>query len=241
MIKDILIILIASFFISGCGGLNQNIQRGNITGNVEDNKWDYYDGQPVHYTSVKRRLYKNKILVSDEKTDKFNGMVTIDKSKDIAYIIFNDKTFTLTRVSKLLDNKIHENWYRSAVMNGFYFVNVNYQNQSVMTSYHVGDEFQQIEFLPSRYLACRKIAAVKKEHDKKVAVDLLRTALVAGVQSYTSYSTTSYSSAYGDNGYSVTRDYSWAGDRASDALEFIFAGQLNNEKIQQAWNGMNCW
>lgn len=241
MKKNILLAITFLVFISGCGGLNQNIQHGNITGNIEDNKWDYYDGQSVHYTSIKRRFYKNKVLVSDEKTDQFNGMVTLDKNKDIAYIIFNDKKFTLTRVPKSLDNKKDENWYRSPVLNGFYFVGVNYQRQSIVTSYHVGDEFQQIEFLPSRYLACKKLAAVKKENDKQLAVNLLRTALVAGIQSYTSYSSTSYSSAYGDNGYTVTRNYSWAGDRASDALDFIFAGQLNNEKVQQAWDGLNCW
>ena len=70
---------------------------------------------------------------------------------------------------------------------------------------------------------------------------LLKTALVAGVQSYTSYSTGTYTGSYGNFGYIQVRDYSWAGARAGDALTTLFNGSASAESINNAWNSLNCW
>ena len=66
-------------------------------------------------------------------------------------------------------------------------------------------------------------------------------ALVAGVQSYTSYSNVSYNDAYGNFGYGTVRDYSWAGDRAGDALTTVFNGGADNASLQAAWSNLNCY
>ena len=70
---------------------------------------------------------------------------------------------------------------------------------------------------------------------------LVQTALVAGIQSYTSYSTVTYNDAYGNFGYGTVRDYSWAGDRASDALTTVFNGSADSASLQAAWSTLNCY
>ena len=251
-----LILMAISISISGCGILKQNIQHGNITGEVKDNKWDYYDGRPTHYTSYLLDVHKNTIMIKQEKTDSFSAIINIDKKRNFAIITYNNKTLTLKKFNDevKVDYWIEKTYGVSANKTKYkgwdaWFesddeklkIAVSYSKQILLTSFEDGENMQHIGYYPSRYLACKKIANVKIEKDKRVVFDLLRTALVAGVQSYTSYSTTRYTTSYGDFGYAVSRDYSWAGDRAADALGALFSGEYSDGKIQQAWNGLNCW
>ena len=242
--------------LAGCANLQQNIQHGNPTKQVTDNRWDYYNGTPVHYTSFNRGLYKNALIVRQEPTDMFSTSLNLDKNSGVAVAEFNGKILSLNQLNDMLkidrliektfgvnaDKKLYKHWDRWYESDdGKFLVAVNYSKQIVATSFDNGDTIQQIAYYPSRYLACKKIASIKKEVDSRVIKELLRTALVAGVQSYTSYTTTNLYSNYGNFGYAVTRDYSWAGARAGDALDTLFSGQYSDEKVSQAWNSLNCW
>ncbi len=247
--------LAAIIIVSGCTSLQQNIQHGNATGRVDDNRWDYYNGSPTHYTSFNRSLVKNAIRITEENTDRFSMSSNIDKNRDTAILEFNGKAVTLYRItSKVIVDK---NWHQFAknwdtnfakiwdegfvTEDGKMMIAVSYTRQVVFLVFGDGDTRQQIAYYPSKYLACKKIAAVKNEQNAKVVRELLLTALVAGVQSYTSYSTSRVYTNYGNFGYAVTRDYSWAGARAGDALGTLFSGQYSEEKITQAWSSLNCY
>jgi hypothetical protein len=251
-------LLLSVFFatlLASCAGLPQNIQSGNQTGKVEDNRWDYFNGQATHYTSTIRSLYKDSLRVRNESTDSFSAAINIQKGRDVGVIDFNGKLIKLTRtddkkyddlIERFRDRSIPKERYKAwsdyySSEDGRLIVAVEYAKQIVLTSFEEGDTIQQISYYPSRYLACKKIAAVKAQNDKRIAAELLRTALVAGIQSYTSYSRTTVYDSYGNFGYGVTRDYSWAGDRAGDALSTLFAGQYSESGVQTAWQSLNCW
>ena len=66
-IKRIFIGCAAVVFISGCGVQQvQHVQSGNLTGKVIDNRWDYYDGNPVHYSSTQRTLVFDGMMAVNE-------------------------------------------------------------------------------------------------------------------------------------------------------------------------------
>lgn len=256
--KKIINLLLGLFLTSilvACGGLKQNVQKGNQTGKIEDNKWDYYSGVPVHYTSFTRSLYKDAMNVKNEKTDSFSATFNINKYSDTGVVEFNEKIITIKKTNdvkysilvdkirnKSIDKKAYMQWseYFSSE-DGRLIVAIEYKKQIALLSFDDGETIQQIAYYPSRYLACKKIAEVKNQSDKMVALNFLKTALVAGVQSYTSYSRTTIYDNYGNFGYGVTRDYSWAGDRAGDALTTLFNGQYSEDKIRTAWMSLNCW
>ncbi|MDB4164547.1 hypothetical protein N9632_00325 [bacterium] len=98
-----------------------------------------------------------------------------------------------------------------------------------------------VGYYPSRYLGCKKIAELINASNQRQIAALVQTALVAGVQSYTSYSTINYNDSYGNFGYGTVRDYSWAGDRAADALTTVFNGGTDNATLQAAWSSLNCY
>ena len=254
----ILLIAILLVVMTACAPLKTNIQSGNTTGKIEGNHWDYYDGRPVPYTSNQRSVTKNDVLTVNEATDMFQVTVNAETGSKKAVMVMNHVTITLARFSDVdkldalyekskrhwtkrgnLDNPLYTDWYVSD--DGKYYLVILKSKQIALTMYVNGDEVQSINYYPSRFLACKKIAIVKNESDRAVALALLRTALVAGVQSYTNYSTGSYSGAYGNFGYVSVRDYSWAGERAGEALGTLFSGQYSEEKIHLAWNSLNCW
>jgi len=254
--ESMLVALVTLLALAGCTSLTQNVQQGNPTGNLTDNKWDYYNGTPIHYTSFSRGLYKKALTVRQETTDAFSAVFNAEKGRESATVDFNRRVIILKKfddenaIDELIERtfgksadkkkyKAWDVWYKSD--DGKVHLAVNYKKQIYVTSYEEGDEIQQIAFYPSRYLACQKISKISGEKNQALVNSLLKTALVAGVQSYTSYSTTTYAGNYGNFGYAKTRDYSWAGDRSSDALDALFAGDGSSESIQRAWSGLNCW
>lgn len=243
------------FVVSSCG-LNQNIQVGNTTGKVADNKWDYYNGSPQHYTSFQRSVTKSGMMIVNESTDAFSGNFNFQSGVDKASVEFNGTAIILNTVSST--QMIEDAGFSDKDVMGwdeFYastdktlFAAIQRTKQIGLLSLKGGDERTDIAFYPSRYLACKKLALMKQTKDAAVMASLVKTALVAGVQSYTSYSTSSsqgnINSQYGNFGYTgntTTRDYSWAGDRASDALDTVFSGGADTQSINAAWNSMNCY
>lgn len=250
--------LITMVVLAACAPLKPNIQIGNTTGKIENNRWDYYDGRTVPYTSTQRSVTKTDLMTANEKTDMFQVNINAPKGSAQAVIIMNGETIRLSRFTDLekkdhlfektkrhwqdrnsLNNSLYSDWYTSD--DGKYYLIILESRQLVLTLYVDGDEGQSILYYPSRFLACKKIAMIKNEKDKAVVSQLLKTALVAGVQSYTNYATGTYSGSYGNFGYVTVRDYSWAGERAGEALGTLFSGQYSEEKITQVWNSLNCW
>lgn len=261
--KKFILIFALVLTISGCTQLKPNIQHGNSIGTVEGNKWDYYDGTPIPYTSNQRTTTKGDLFTANEMTDMFQAKVNAAKGSDKAILVMNDKTIVLSKFNKkeMFDDffektKIHfnnnrnlingvtpgvapSNWYISEDKK--YYLAVIESKQMILTFYLDSDNVQSINYYPSRFLACKKIAMVKQAKDSALATALLRTALTAGIQSYTNYATGTYTGAYGNFGYLTVRDYSWAGERAGEALGTLFAGQYNEENITKSWNALNCW
>ena len=186
----------------------------------------------------------------------FSGNFNFQNGIDKAAVEFNGTSIILNKTSstQLVDELIMlpehlqhwESFYASA--DNTLFAAVNRTNTVALLNLKGVDEQTDIAFHPSRYLACKKLALMKQTQDAAVMASLVKTALVAGVQSYTSYSTSSsqgnINSQYGNFGYTgntTTRDYSWAGDRASDALDTVFSGSADTQSINAAWNSMNCW
>lgn len=237
--------------------MTQNIQVGNQTGKIIDNKWDYYNGAPVHYTSTQRDVYKDDILAVNETTDAFSGTFNFQKSANKASLFFNGETFILDLVEDKNVLLEYAGWKPEWVAGweNVYFSKdktlyaaVNRTKQVILVAINGDGERTDLIFYPSRFLACKKLALMKQEKDAAILASLVKTALVAGVQSYTSYSSSNtygnISSQYGNlgySGYTTTRDYSWAGDRASDALNTVFSGNVDQQSIVAAWNSMNCW
>jgi hypothetical protein len=192
-------------------------------------------------------------------TDMFQVKVNASRVSDKAILVMNDKTIVLDRFNnkEMFDDlfektKVHFNnnrnlidgvtpsqWYISKDRK--YYLAVIESKQMILTFFIDGDNVQSINYYPSRFLACRKIAMVKQAKDSQMAAALLRTALTAGIQSYTNYAIGTYTGAYGNFGYVTVRDYSWAGERAGEALGTLFAGQYNEANILQSWNALNCW
>jgi hypothetical protein len=248
---------ITILLITGCVSLPQNQQIGNNSGQIKDNRWDYFAGTPVRYTSTSRTVSKEKILVTSEVTDSFSATLNAPRNGEKASLLMNGVSVVLNRleddgaidaaVSAMGECQANKNickqwsqWYASEDKK--YLLAIEFEKQILLTSYIGKDgSVQNIAYYPSRYLACKKIAQIKAAKDTEMAMRLIKTALVAGVQSYTSYATTSYTSNYGNFGYAVTRDYSWAGARAGDALTTLFSGNAAETNIVNAWNSLNCW
>lgn len=243
-------------FLSGCMQQTQHVQVGNPTGKVDDNKWDYYNGTPIHYTSFQRTVIKEGITTINEATDAFSGIFNLSKINEKGSVVFGDRTVILS-LSDENDFALVSGWEKEWI-EGYdrlylssdqkVYVGVNDFKQIIVLGYLEDSENNDIAYLPSRYLACKKISMMQQAANAAIMAELVSTALVAGVQSYTSYSTTSsqgnISSQYGNFGYmgtSTTRDYSWAGDRASDALDTVFSGNANMQTLNAAWDSMNCY
>jgi hypothetical protein len=225
----------------------QNIQIGNLTGQVKDNKWDYFNGSPIHYTSSQRSVYKQNIMTLNENTDLFSAHFNLDQSNSNGAVVFNNETYILNSISKS-DFLNITNWDKTWLQHydAFYAakdkmvsVAVNRYKQIIVLSIKSNNERTDIAYYPSRFLACKKISLMQQ---------LVKTALVAGVQSYTSYSTYrgqgTIQGRYNNFGYTetgVTRYYSWAGDRASDALRTVFSGNASMANLNNAWQNLNCW
>lgn len=251
----LVLLMCISLFISGC--LTQNIQHGNPTGKVSDNRWDYYNGTPTHYTSFIRSGYVGGVETIRENTDAFSGTYNLPLSSDRGSVIYNGVVASVVRTDASSLWELDDEWQNATqYYNRFYktedgkvMVAVNDIKQIVVTSFVVGkNERNDIAYYPSRFLACKKIAQLQQAASAQMMSDLLKTALVAGVQSYTSYQTYQGSGnvygQYGNFGYTQTgtyRDYSWAGARASDALDTLFAGSGDSTEIRTAWQSLNCW
>lgn len=260
-------LMIAYAFLTmmmGCMTLEQNIQPGNTSGKVADNSWDYYNSVPVHYTSTQSTIYQDQMDLKTELTDAFSGTLTVNDQKKVAYIVFNDK---IIKLNKFTDQKTKDSWiklmapieakkdYNGNDIQLYYAWKDWYQDKSgkyalflqretnvVLTLFReTSSKTFAVGYLPSRYLACKKIVELINASNQRQIAALLQTALVAGVQSYTSYSTVSYSDGYGNFGYGTARDYSWAGDRASDALSTVFNGSADSASLQAAWSSLNCY
>lgn len=255
--KNLLILICSIFILSACMVQKQNIQLGNLTGQVKDNKWDYYNGSPIHYTSFQRTLTKEGIMTLNEATDGFSAYYNLDKSKLKGAVVFNNETFILNTIPKSNFLNISK-WEDEKWLDGydtFYTskdemvsVAVNHYKQIIVLTTKINNERTDIAYYPSRYLACKKISLMQQTQNQAIMQQLIKTALVAGVQSYTSYSTYrgqgTIQGRYNNFGYTqtgVTRDYSWAGDRASDALGTIFSGNASMANLNNAWQNLNCW
>lgn len=249
--------IILCVILSSCMQQTLHVQQGNPTGLVKDNKWDYYNGIPIHYTSYQRDITKDGILVVNEVTDAFSGTFNLDKSKQKGSLLFNGQTIIVTAASADQIRQKRSNWSDTMVNSydklytaeeGDVYVAVHHNNQAVIVGYVENGNDVDIGYLPSRYLACKKISMMQQAANAAIMAELVKTALVAGVQSYTSYSTSNNSGTiYGSNGNfgyvgtSTTRDYSWAGDRASDALDTVFSGNANMQTLNAAWDSMQCY
>lgn len=252
------------FLITGCLSQEQNIQSGNVSGKIADNKWDYYKGLPIHYTSSQIIKFQDKVLIKNELTDAFSGTLTVNDKKKNVYVTFNGKTFVLNKFSDQatkdlwVDNYFEKgakkdvegtsrsqyyswtDWYQDETGKFGLFIQRD-KNIFLTTLLEGSNKSQSVLYYPSRYLACKKITEIMLASNQKMVASLLKTALVAGVQSYTSYSTYNYSDAYGNFGYATARDYSWAGDRAGDALTSVFDGNSDRASLDAAWSELNCW
>lgn len=248
----------AGLLLGACTTLQPNIQRGNASGHSSDNRWDYFDGTPVHYTSSVRTLQKGDATLLNEKTDRFSGTLSVQTERRKAYITFNGTTIDLIQFS---DPSTKEQWlrlllsdaskrarYADAFSDWFqddrqrYLVAFDRKRQMLLSAYKEDDDrLTSIAYYPSRYLACKKVAAIAKAHNEAVVAQLVSTGLVAGLQSYTSYSTARVYDSYGNFGYATVRDWSWAGDRGADALAVLFNGGKGDQQIQSAWSALNCY
>lgn len=255
--KNIILLIFSIFMLSACMVQKQNIQLGNTTGKIVDNKWDYYNNTPIHYTSSGRSIYKNGLNVLNENTDAFTATFNLDKSSAIGSVVFNNNTYILKSTSANYFKQV-SGWAQKDVnvWDRYYltqdekiFIAVQHRQQFIaLSSYQENGDRLSIGYYPSRFLACRKIATLQNTQNIAMFNSLLKTALVAGVQSYTNYSTYNgqgtIAGKYNNYGYTQTgtyRDYSWAGDRASDALSTIFSGNASMANLNNAWQNLNCW
>ena len=257
-------VIVGIGLLTGCMTVEQNIQTGNTSGKIADNRWDYYNAQPIHYTSFQITNYQDQLAIKNELTDAFSGTLTVNDQKKNAYIVFNDKTIKL---KKFTDQKTKDAWVKLFVgedvqkdqfgqsrsdyylwtdwfqdKSGKYALFIEKEKNVVFTAFReTSSKTFTVAYHPSRYLACKKIAEIMKASNQRQIAALVQTALVAGIQSYTSYSTVNYNDAYGNFGYGTVRDYSWAGDRASDALTTVFNGSADSASLQAAWSTLNCY
>ena len=254
--KNIFILISSIFILSSCMVQKQNIQLGNLTGQVKDNKWDYFNGSPIHYTSTQRSVYKQDIMTISEYTDSFSAHFNLDNSNSKGAVVFNNDTYIVNTISKEEFLNV-SNWEQKYLQyyDAFYStedkqvsIAVNRYKQIIVLAIQSNDGRTDIGYYPSRFLACKKISLMQQTKNQAIMQQLVKTALVAGVQSYTSYSTYrgqgTIQGKYNNFGYTesgVTRDYSWAGDRASDALGTIFSGNASMANLNNAWQNLNCW
>ena len=150
--------------VTGCANQQQHIQRGNSTGIIADNRWDYYDATPIHYTSYQRSAYKENILVMNERTDAFSSTVNLSKRDTKGAITFRDKVIILklidddSKIDKIIDSfaipridrgvyKTWSRWYES--QDGKLHVAIHTEKQIVLTVYEdIDGQINTIAYLP---------------------------------------------------------------------------------------------
>jgi hypothetical protein len=93
--KSLLHIALLSCLLAGCVNLKQNVQTSNPTGQIADNRWDYFNGSPVHYTSYHRTVVKDSTAIVNERTDKFAGTLNIQIGRAKAYFTLGDSVVEL--------------------------------------------------------------------------------------------------------------------------------------------------
>ena len=250
------LLVVMLLLVTSCG-VNQtiHIQQENTSGDANNNRWDYYTAKPVHYTSTQRSVVSNNMMVINEQTDAFSANVNIDKMSEKAVMEFSGKIINLTKASvpqikNWFESFMYKTEYTSYKDLGWseYFISsdgkimaaVHYEKQLFLLV-TLEEKSTQLLFLPSRYLACKKISDLQVAQSEAMARSLLKTALVAGVQSYTSYSYADVYDSYGNFGYATIRDYSWAGDRASDAISSVFDGDASSSALSEAWDSLSCY
>jgi hypothetical protein len=249
--------LVSILFLATSCGVNQtiHIQQENTSGDAKNNRWDYFTAKPVHYTSATRTVVSNNMMVINEQTDAFSANVNIDKMSKKAVMEFSGKIINLTKASvpqitNWFESFMYKTEHTSYKDLGWsdYFISsdgeimaaVHYEKQLFLLL-TLKETSTQLLFYPSRYLACKKISALQVAQSEAMARSLLQTALVAGVQSYTSYSYADVYDSYGNFGYATIRDYSWAGDRASDAISTVFDGDASSSALSEAWDSLSCY
>lgn len=250
------ITLLGMLFLTGCGQLTPHIQEANPTGKENYNHFDYFNNKPINYTSFLRSEYSQGLMTLEEKTDAFSGYFNLDRESPKGSVVFNSTTVILNPVSSKTYLEMTESARKDVVHydrfyasnDGTVFIAVKHFEENIKLTHMTTDGRTDISFLPSRRLACKKISLLKQASDSAMYRSLLQTALVAGVQSYTSYSTTNSSGIisgtyqnFGYTGTSTTRDYSWAGERASEALTAIFSSDAKGSELQAAWNSLKCF
>jgi hypothetical protein len=251
-----LVLVTILFLVTSCGVTQTiHVQQENTSGNAENNRWDYFTAKPVHYTSFQRTIVSNKMTVVNENTDAFSANVNINKMSEKAVIEFSGKIIHLTKASvpqikNWFESYMPETQYKSYKDLGWdgYFISsdgsmliaAQYEKQLFLLT-TLEENSTQLVFLPSRYLACKKISNLQVAQSEAMAKALVKTALVAGVQSYTSYSYADVYDSYGNFGYATIRDYSWAGDRASDAISTVFDGDTSSSALSEAWDSLSCF
>ncbi len=237
---------------SGCGGLSQYVQYRNPTVDIKNNKWDYYDGSSVDYTSFSLSEYgTNKALLKNEETVQYNATVNIDKSRGLALIHYEGAILKLKKVNSqdridfLLERvagdapdktayKAWNDWFESE--NGKYVVAAEYEKQIVLISYYSEKAVKNIAFYPSRYLACKQLATRQVELDKKMVFNLFKNPFASSVEN-----DANVLSKASDLRFDGPRDYSWAGDKGNDRISKVLSVKNTEQKYDQAWNGLNCW
>lgn len=230
---------------------------------------NYYEG-PVHYTSYIRSIYREydgyDVNVSNEFTDAFSGTFNFPRDRDVGVVKFNDQVINFWEISRDFyeelfpaeknlskDRRFYQNECRISGCAGeemfLVVVSPNSMSLLVKTWPDENDNLMHVfEFRPTRFMICQKIAETKQKLNTQVFTDIFKTLLLAGVQSYTEYQTyQGIGNVYGNNGHfgyserGTYRDYSWAGARASDALNTLFSGSANASDLDRAWNSLNCF
>jgi hypothetical protein len=237
--------------ISGCGGLIQNIQYRNPTTEIKNNKWDYFDGSTVDYTSFSFSEYENKSLLKNEDSFKYYATLNIDKNKGLALIQYQGdivklkKVGSQERVNILLERiagdvtdqtayKAWNDWFESN--DSKFLVAAEYQKQIILISQESGKSIKNIAFYPSRYLACKELATRQVQQDKKMVFNLFKNPFASTNESNSDVLSTTSAARFDG-----PRDMSWAGDRGNDRLSKVLSVKNTDQKYDQAWNGLNCW
>ena len=174
--------------------------------------------------------------------------INVNKDSEKASMKFSDGLAILDRITDPEVLKVvHSDWdrvYQRDDGTGYYLL-VSTEKQIMNWQLHTLDGFMKEHTLyPTRYLTCQSLAQLRQDQEAAIASQLIRTILIGVIQSYTSYSRTSFYGSYGGfnyTGFGYTTDYSWAGDRAADALGAIFGGNSSLEKIDEAWKELKCF
>ncbi|WP_443646885.1 hypothetical protein [Candidatus Ponderosibacter sp. Uisw_141_02] len=155
----------------------------NVTGQISDNKSDYYNGTPQHYTSVLRDIHKDGLLIVNEQTDAFAGRFNFAEPSDKASTFFNGETTILTKVEKSMVLKTLAGWNSKDIAHwsDVYFsedktvYGVVQRKKQVVLLGHLRDGTRtDYAFYLSRYLACKKLALMKQTQDAAVMASLVK-------------------------------------------------------------------